>query len=324
MRSEELESACRMAAFIGDAANYTEYTQAKVLNELNDALQTKFEDVVVKARSGYWLHEYLYTATANQSRFRIPPRSVVGGLEKVEVSAGGSNPFNKLTEVPASAEQDYATNNPGTPWVFWVSGDIVEIIPAATSGMLVKLSYYIRPSRLVPSQSDPNGTVRGRITSIASIASRIVTVNAIPFDQSLVTPLAITSGQQSIDIVHPDGWHELPLVGATQTFSGLNITIGGTDPLTDVQVGDFVRVADQTDWPCLSDDFHRTCADLAAVNILRELNLLEKADATALAAGLDLARLRSLLVPRVKTEPKEIPVMRRSRGAYGPGWRYGG
>lgn len=322
MRSEELESATRMASFIGDAANYTEYTQAKVLNELNDALQTKFEDVVVKARSGYWLKEYIYTATSGQARFRIPPRSVVGGLEKVEVATGTGQPFSKLTEIPASVEQDYVTQNPGTPDLFWVSGDVVEIIPAATSGMLVKLSYYIRPSRLVPSQSDPNGTVRGRITAI-NTGTRVVTVNAIPFDQSLTSPAAMTSGVQSIDIVHPDGWHELALVGASQTFSGLNITVGGSDPLTDAAVGDFVRVADQTDWPCIPDDFDRTLADLAAVTILRELHLLEKAEATLLAAGLDLARLRSLLVPRVKTEPKEIPIMRRSRGGFGPGWRWG-
>jgi hypothetical protein len=322
MRSEELESAARMSSFIGDASNYPEYTQAKVLNELNDKLQSAFEDIVVKARAGFWLHEYVYTANGSNARFRIPARSVVGGLEKVEIAAAVSGqPFTKLSEIPQSIIQDYEGQAPGYPYVYTVQGDQVELVPMPTAGMAVRLTYYIRPSRLVPSQSDPNGTQRGKITSIASIGSRIVTVNALPFDQSLTVPVAITSANQTVDIVHPDGWHELSLVGATQTISGLNITLGGTDSLGDVQVGDYVRVADQTDWPCLPDDFHRCLADTAAIKILYELHLIEKAQALEVSNGNDMIRFRSLLLPRVKADPKQIPIMRRSRGYGYPGWR---
>lgn len=320
MRSEELESACRQTSFIGDAAQYPAYPQSVVLNELNDKLQTAFEDVVVKARAGYWLHEFVYTTTATSARYRIPARSVVGGLEKVEISAGGTNPFNKLAEVPQSIVQDYEGNAPGFPFVFTVQGDQVEVVPAPPAGMTLRLTYYIRPSRLVPSQSDPNGTVRGKITAV-NTAARTVTVNALPLDQSLTAPVAITTANQSVDIVHADGWHELSLVGATQTISGLVLTLGGTDSMGDVQNGDFVRVADQTDWPCLPDDFHRCLADTAAIKILYELNLTAKAQALELSNGFDMTRFRSLLLPRVKAEPKQIGMIRRSRGWGFPGWR---
>lgn len=321
MRTEELEAACRQTAFIGDAAQYPSYTQAVVLSELNDKLQSVFEDIVVKARSGYWLHEFVYTV-ASSPRFRIPPRAVVGGLEKVEIAAAASGqPFTKLTEVPASVAQDYERQGTGDPYVFTVQGDVVEVIPQPTAGNVVRLTYYARPSRLVPAQSDPNGTQRGRITAV-NTGTRVVTVNALPFDQSLTVPVAITSAQQSIDIVHPDGWHELPLLGATQTISGLNITVGGTDSLADVQNGDYVRVADQTDWPCLPDDFHRSLSDAAAVKILLELHMGEKAMQLAASNNSELERFRSLLLPRVKSEPKQIPIMARSRGRGIPGWRF--
>lgn len=321
MRSEELEVAVRQSSFIGDANAYPEYTQAKVLNELNDKLQSAFEDLVVKARNGYWLHEFVYTTVANVARYRIPPRSVVGGLEKVEISAAASGqPFNKLEQIPQSVIQNYEGQSPGFTYVYTVQGDQIEIVPVPTAGMAVRMTYYVRPSRLVPSQSDPNGTQRGKVTAV-NPSTRVVTVNALPFDQSLTVPAAITSATQTVDIVHPDGWHELSLVGATQTLSGLNITIGGTDSLGDVQVGDFVRVADQTDWPCLPDDFHRALADCAAIKILYELHLLEKAQALELNNGFDLQRFKSLLQPRVKADPKVIPVLRRSRGWGYPGWR---
>lgn len=322
MFSDQLEARARQSSFIGDAASYPAYTQAIVLQELNDKLQSAFEDIVVKARAGYWLHEFVYIATGSSARFRIPARSVVGGLEKVEVAAAATGqPFNKLSEIPQSQVQDFEGQAPGSPYIYTVQGDQVELVPMPTVNMAVRLTYYARPSLLYPAQSDPNGTVRGRITSIAAIGSRQVTVNAIPFDQSLTVPAALTTAVQSIDIVHPDGWHELSLVGATQTFSGFVFTIGGTDSLGDVQVGDFVRVADQTDWPCLPDDFHRTLADVAAIKILYELNVLEKAQALEVSVGRDLERFRSLLVPRVKADPKQIPIMRRARGAGYPGWR---
>lgn len=321
MRSEELEAAVRQSSFIGDANAYPSYTQAVVLNELNDKLQSAFEDIVVKARNGYWLHEFVYTTVVNVARYRIPPRSVVGGLEKVEIAAAASGqPFNKLEQIPQSVIQNYEGQSPGFPYVYTVQGDMVEVVPTPTAGMALRLTYYARPSRLVPSQSDPNGTVRGKVTGV-NTGTRVVTVNALPLDQSLTAPVAITSANQTVDIVHPDGWHELSLVGATQTLSGLNITIGGTDSLGDVQVGDFVRVADQTDWPCLPDDFHRALADCAAIKILYELHMLEKAQALELNNGFDLQRFKSLLQPRVKADPKVIPVLRRSRGWGYPGWR---
>lgn len=321
MRSDELEEATRQTAFIGTAAQYPAYTQAIVLNELNDKLQSVFEDIVVKARSGYWLHEFVYTV-ASSARFRIPPRAVVGGLEKVEVSTAASGqPFSKLTEVPASVAQDYEQLTTGTPRVFTVQGDQVELIPQPVAGSVVRMTYYIRPSRLVPEQSNPNATQRGRITAV-NVGARTVTVNALPFDQSLTVPVAITSALQTVDIVHPDGWHELSLVGASQTISGLVLTLGGTDSLSDVQVGDFVRVADQTDWPCLPDDFHRSLCDATAVKILLEMNVSDKATVLAASNNSELERFRSLLLPRVKSEPKQIPILARSRGRGIPGWRF--
>lgn len=321
MRSEQLEARARQAAFIGDAANYTEFTQQKLFDCLNDALVTRFSEVILTARTGYWLKKLVYTATAGQARFAIPPRALLGGLEKVEVSIDNGANFYALDQQPASQIQRYQTSGQtGNPWIYWVEGDIVEIVPAANVGMLVRLSYYIRPSQLVASQSDPNSTVRGRITAF-NTSARTVTVNTVPLDQSLTVPVAITSALQSIDIVHPDGWHELALVGATQTLAGSVFTIGGTDPLTDVRVGDFVRVADQTDWPPLSDEFHPTLAEQAAIEILTDLHLLDKAAAIELKAAIAMNKLKSKLVPRVKSEPKQIGLVQRARGGGGPFYR---
>jgi hypothetical protein len=326
MRSDELLSSVRYSAYIGDAAYFPDWPDSRLLIELNDKLATAFEDIVVKARAGYWLHEFIYTSTGG-SGYRIPPRSVVGGLEKLELASASDQPYWKIPEIPVSESQDYRTTpdagGPSSPYVFCVNGDVVDIIPTPPAGYLVKLTYYIRPSRLVTSQCSTQGGAevdRGRITDIDTSA-RTVAVNVLPYDYALTTPAQITSALQTLDIVHPDGWHELSYVGGTQTISGVTITLTDAQDMSAIEVGDYVRVADQTDWPCLPDDFHRCLADTAAIKVLLMLSLKDKAEPLTENAGNDMLRFRSLLLPRVKAEPKSIPIMRRTRGGVYPGWR---
>lgn len=324
MHTTELLSWLRLDAYIGDATAYPDQTDLVLLAEMTHKLHSVFEDIVTKARSGYWLKEYVTTTTSGRGRYRIPARSVVGGLEKIEVAAAAGGVYYPLEEISPNDVQNWegaiSGGNPGPPLVFVSMGDQVELFPTPNAALPMRMTYYIRPSQLTVAQNNQldGGTDRGRITSIAGIASsRQITVNARPFDNLLSSPTIITSGEQLLDVVHPDGWHELALVNAPQTFSGFVITLGGTDDLSDIAVGDYVRVADQTDWPCLPDDFHRCLADVAAIKVAVELGLREKNDELAQNVENDLVRFRSLLVPRVKSQPKTTPVSLKSRGG---GW----
>ena len=82
--------------------------------------------------------------------------------------------------------------------------------------------------------------------------------------------------------------------------SGLNITIGGTDDVSTVAVGDYVRIAQQTDWANLPDDYARCLADACAIKILLQLGDDKKAGSLTAVMGSDLGRFRDLLTPRVK------------------------
>lgn len=329
MRSDQLLTALRRTAFIGDANAYTDYTDAILYDELNDKLQSSFNDLVVKARAGYWLHDKIIQITAGQSRYRIPARSVAGGLEKVEVSNTSGPPWNKLDEVPASIEQDYRTSVGSVlPYVYTVDGDLIDLIPTPTSSAnYLRLSYYIRPSRLTQSQSSTAGgsaVVAGLVTAV-NATTRVFTVNALPLDYTNPASGVAVSTNSPFDFVRPDGWHELSFVGDTTSLgsiTGLNITLSGIQSVSDIAVGDFMRSADQTDWPCIPDDFHRLVADVAAIKVLLEMNLSDKTDSLRENVGNDLTRFRSLLLPRVKSEPKQIGIVRRARGVSTPYWRW--
>lgn len=334
MNSTDLELITRQSAGIGDVAQYADYDTTRMLSELNDKLKSVFEDIVVKSRSGYWLHETTFSATIGKNRYRIPSRAVVGGLESISINSTPGGAFYEIEQVPVNDLINYegTPGRLGQPVVYAVIGDQIEMIPTPSTAIQIKFTYYIRPSLLMaaqsPSQFSFANTDRGRITAINTVA-RTVTVNAIPFNQALSTPAAITSGADLIDIVHPDGWAELAMVNVAQTYTGLTVLLGasspggGSDPMDDIQAGDYVRAAGQTDWPCLPVDFHRCLCDTAAVKILIELHLGEKAALVGDNNGNDLKRFRSLLYPRVKSAPKQVGIMRRSRGGGSFGRFYG-
>ena len=315
MRSDELLTRLRQTAYIGDVAACPEYTDAKLLNEMNDRLLALMSDEIVKANAGYGLKRSDTTCVAGTARYLVPPRSIAGTLEKLELQLVGASTWSMLSRVDINEAQivDLGLTSTGIPRYFSVQDGHVELYPTPSAGYPLRFTFYIRPSQLVTSQSSTlggDGVVRGRITSIDNLAaSRQVVVDVIPFDQLLGTPAAITSGSQLIDIVHPDGMFSCAMFDVAQTYSGTAITLGGSASTADVRVGDFVRVADQTDWPSnLPKEFHRMIADRAAMEVLRELALDEKVGALGPTVQADVERFRRTIRPQVKSAPKVIPV----------------
>jgi hypothetical protein len=301
MRSDELIATVRMDTTDEDA--HPDYTDARIIIELNDSFTTKFQRSIVDSRGQFWQQATLITPLANQTRIRLPARAIK--LAKVEIGtgSGSATQYNDLLEITEDHASYYEAPavTTGKPQWYVSRGDQLELVPVPDVGTYtIRLKYYIRPNRLVTSQSSTLGGAaadRGRITAI-NTGARTLTVNALPFDYSLGTPAAIASASQTIDVVHPDGWHELALVGASQTIAGLVITVGGTDPLDRVAIGDYVRVAGQTDWPPIPDDFHRCLADITAAKILIQEANPDKAAGIVSDVNADFERFSALLTPR--------------------------
>lgn len=315
MRSDELLERARRVAFIGGQSAYSTYSNQTLFDEMNDRLRSVFSDAIISARSGYWLTTLVFAGNVANGSFRIPHRAAVGGLESVEYLLNGE--YYHLREMtPREAAPWEVTSSStvtGLPVGYWMDGETVNLVRAPQSGVTIRLRYYLRPSLLVTSQSSTSinsgsdGVIRGRIDALDS-PTRTVTVNALPFDQSLAVPAAITNGYR-VDSVRPSGWHIPTTVDWNPVITG-NDLVYASMPLEEFgrsfRVGDYVRVADQTDWPALPADFHRMLADATAASILREMDLSDKADVISTAASADFARFAKSIQPRVKSEPHSI------------------
>lgn len=291
MDSTQLLAKLRQAAFIGDASAYPEYTDAKLLDEMSQRLRTDFPVFSIEAGAAYLLKS---TTVSSTGRVRVPSRAVMGGVFSVECQ-GTDGKYYPLEEAAAQDIWRFETQtNAVRPRKYAFDGGDIVLLPTPAASVTLRVRYYIRPSQLTESQNSRNGTDRGRVTAVSST---FLQVNAQPFDQLATVPAAITTGAV-IDVIRPAGWYEPVVVSLTTgVISGTTINVS-EDLTSRVQVGDYVRVADQTDWPMLSEDYHDLLPYDAALWVLGQMSLEDK----GLQAKTDrmYQRFRDSLAPRTQ------------------------
>lgn len=315
MRSDELVSMARESADIGTVAAWPDWTDARILRVLSQRHKSLMSDEEIRARAGYGVQTFSLACTIGEPLYPVPPRAVGGAFEKLEIQLPGQTKWDRLerVDVTGSEEYDFGTADPGRPTHYSVRDGFVELYRSPNAAYPLKFTFYMRPSQLVTSQSSAlagagDAVVRGLITA-KNAAARTVTVNVVPFDQLLAVPAAITTGVQQIDIVRPNATFALAMYSQTQTLAGTTFTLGGTDSMSRVQIGDFVRVADQTDWPMgLPDEFHPMVGNRAAMEIARDIGVEEKVQMLGAVTQADLERFHNTRNPQVKSAPKVIPL----------------
>jgi hypothetical protein len=287
-----------------------DYTDAVLLRELSDALVTKFQDTIVGFRNGVWQQSYFVLATSGLPRYRLKQDVTV--LSKVEIGfvAGTDFADTSFVRLPLIHEGhadlfETSYNGLGQPRGYVLRGNDIVLLPTPdNSAYVMKITHFRRPSRLYASQNAQAGTDRGRVISVDTTLKQIV-VNAVPFDMSLATPVAITSANR-IDVVKPDGWFDMSLADVIVTLAGTTFTVTSTQTMRDVRVGDYVRAYGQTDWPMLPLDFHRCVIDVASTKILIQRGYQQKASNYAGDVTADLSRFETLYGNRTREEPRIV------------------
>lgn len=279
MDSGELLTAIRTTGFLPTADPV--FTDARLRIEMTDALHTLVERAVVNARDGYWLKRHTETTTA-KTRYRMPYRAVAGVAASV-----------KIGTTAATATK--------TTKRYRFFGDYLEFETATQAGQALVIEYYLRPSRLVVPQTT------GVISAVSPSSSPpYVTIAGLPVRQlGSGAPATIATGER-VDIVKPNGWHECCLVNVVCTRNVFNYEFPAGTDLSDVEVGDYVRAADESEWPCLPDDFHRMLANVTASNVLLAKKNFDGAGAIMQATAPVMERFQDLISPRVKDAPKAV------------------
>jgi hypothetical protein len=279
-----LIKAVRLAARIADT--HPDYTDDRIRQELTDALRTVFAEPIKSTGNGYGQQLLETPIISGREVYRIPPRSMVGGLVTVEAIEPGGD-IRQMQEV-TQREHAEQSQDPGDPLGFVDNADQLRLVPRPEpSGWTLRQWYKLRPSIIVEAQT------KGIVTQITPT----IKINLVPDDQ--INSIQLNDGED-VDIVAPNGSHELHLVQTPAVYT-LDVTFPvGTDT-TRIEVGDLLRAADQAEFPTmLPQEFHRTLADAAATVILSDMGTVQKAAALAAKVQADIARMVEAMEPRVR------------------------
>lgn len=313
MRSDELIDRLRETAVLGTAAAWPDWPDSRLLSELSDrhlALQT---EEIITAQAGYGLTEFITACLAGTPLYPIPDRAAAGTIVKLELQVPGNTTWFPLTKTDITEAQmyDLGTTKPGQPRYYSIQDGFVELYQTPSAAFLLKFTFYMRPSQIVTSQSSTAGgdaIVRGLITA-HSTGARTVTVNVLPNNNGIAAPAVITNAS-IVDIIHPASTFALSMYSQPITIAGSIITLTSTDDMSRVRDGDFVRVAEQSDWPNnLPIEWHRMLADRSAMEVARSTGRGDLAGQIAPTVQADLGRFRVSIRPQAKNAPRVIPLV---------------
>lgn len=292
MNTTELTAAIRRNAFLQDAD--PDYTDAIILSEAYEQLLAIFTHVVTTSRTERWVQSHDQNTVADKPEYRIHPRAIVNGLRDVQLGRS-DNYFVPLQPQPLEQLWDWE-HSPGTPVGFAMRGDHIRLLPTPNgSDDVLRQYFYMRPPRLIPTSSG------GRVVSVGS---GTVTVNATGILDATGAAHAITGGDV-VDVVTPSGGFELSAHGLTVAgVAGSVLTLTGD--ISRVEPGDFVRLADTSDYPQLPVEMHTTLAWSTASTILLEKGSERESEAAAAKASAQIARAIEQMTPRVKGK---IPIL---------------
>lgn len=272
----------------------TEYTDTVIMGLMNKTMDEVLTPLVAAARSGYWCHTFTRTLGANNPSVRLPPRACPA-IEQVDISIDGVN-WEALDEALEAEAQDWMREHgrDSYPAAYVVRSAYLQLLPAAkVEGVLIRVKVVVRPNTLVAAQGG------GRILDVDT-STNTLTLDSMPVSMPGSVPI---SGTVIFDAIEPNGNFELSLCDAVgDVIDSTHVQIASTFSLARVEVGDYLRCANQSEWPQLPKEFHSIVGSITALPILRQRDLYERSDKLAEATGNALQRLREHITPRVRVQ----------------------
>lgn len=327
LNTTQLIQRLRLSAFIEDTA--VDWPNSVLLNELYDRLIQSFAEPIVSSKQGYLLKTVNVPVVAGTAIYRLPPRAVTGGLQRLQIAYDNTLNFVDIDEVDETTATIYeqGTGGQDAPIRYVMRADNIVLLPTPnSSAYTLRLFYYLRPSRPITPQSS---TTVGQVSSTTPGGS-VVVVNGglVKWNDDNSVSSSVAIGDQ-VDIVSSYGWHEVRVISATvSNITGLTYVINApAADMTQVQpFVDYLRPADQSEWPQIPDDFHRLLADLTAAKVLNQRSMTQKEEQLLSRCEGDLARFMNLLQPRVQDNSSR-PIVRPGnlyRGSWRGLWKWPG
>lgn len=254
------------------------FSDQDILDVGYDCLLSEIVPMLLECREEFLVTYVDLAITAGQEAYPIPSRALNGVLREVKrISAGSIVNLSKITL------DEMTDTSQGSPRSFYISSNNLCLYPtpSATADTL-RLYYFIRPSRLVPTSEC------GRITGITGNDLAV----SFPATWTTANTFDLVRGKAHFDVLAMDL--------AASSVSGGTITMTANVPST-LAVGDYITLADETCFPYLPPEGHVALIQSTVAACLEAMGDAAGANAAAKATML-MDRLKSVLKLRVQGE----------------------
>lgn len=258
-----------------------------ILRVADEQIRSYVAPLMISAAEDYLTAVLDVPIVEGVSTYRPPARSM--RLREVQFLSDGE---------PADVPRIAIENLPYASWGFYMLGDAVKIVGVdQVVGLTLRLTYYLRPSKLIPSAD------AGVVASV--VGGNITLATAAGADLSAATTVDLLRGVAPFDVLALDVPAEV---------SGSIVTVASADVPVEFGPGCFVCRPQESPGIQVHPDLFSLVAAASAVAVLDGIGDSEAMErAKAEVARLD-ATARTLLAHRVEGEP--IPI----GGGFNPIW----
>lgn len=256
---------------------------ADYLRFINDEIQSYMVPFVMSTREEFFVTSSDVSVTSGTAAYAIPSRAIGAKLRNVLLLNGSEyEPLPRLEPEAVLREGSFS----GTPEGFYLEGNSVVLYPTPSSATTLRLSFFIRPNRVV-SVSEA-GLITGTPSATVTISS---------------APSAFPTASTSYDLVKGTPHFECRAIDKAATRVTTTLTF--STATTGLVAGDYVCLAGETPIPQIPVELHPLLAERVAARALHALGdqraQLFEASAERMKKGLE-----ALLTPRSEGSSRRI------------------
>jgi hypothetical protein len=261
-------------------------TDDRLLGFANDEMMSTVVPMIVSLNQEYFVRLDEEQTVADQAEYDIPYRAIGRILRDLKLRNQSNNTWNCTQIYLEDAER--LEFGGGQAFAYYFKGDMFRLIPIPRDNQFTILKYYLlRPNEII--KTDNAGFV-------TNISGNIVTVNTMPPVFAAGVRVDFIRGRQGNSTITMD-----------QTITnvvGNQVTITNVPP--NLQVGDWVSVAETSPVMQLPDECFSYLSDLTALRCLSSISDYDGAQKISDTLPAKRRAIEQLLAPRNQGEAIKI------------------
>lgn len=273
------------------------FSDANLLKFADEELEATILPMITSIRQEFFVKSKNVPTVSNQAAYKIPYRTIGRTLRDIKLLDSSGTIVRALPLVNEEEAHVYTNAVSGDPRACYVQGENLIILPTPqSSSFYLQMIYPLAPSKLVPVSE------AGYISSF-DLTTGVVTISASISGFSSGVLMDIVDGSSGCTVKAEDI--------TNVSVSGTSITFSASDLPSNIAVGDYVTLSNQTPVVGLPQEAHQCLVQATICRILEAQGDMENYGLAQKSLEKKMGACQQLLNPRIEGR---TPVVLTRRG----------